>query len=80
MARTRTRHRAFLRRTRAYPAAEDADFVERRGGVDLGDASCVDDGVFAECGCPDEVVNGLAVLGEPRLSVADHRPAVGVDP
>lgn len=60
--------------------AEDADFVERRLGVDLGQAADMDDGVLAEGGRPDEVEDGLPADGEAGLTVADHHAAVDVDP
>lgn len=67
-----------LSHTGGDAAAEDADLVERRRRVDLGDAADMDDGVLAERRGAEEVVHWLPSCGEPCLAVADHGTAVGV--
>ena len=66
--------------TSGYSAAEDTDFVQRSGWVDLGEAADMDDGVFAEGGGADEVIDRLPVDGKPRLAVVEHNASVGIDP
>lgn len=63
-------------------ATKQGHVLERQGSrVNLDDASRVKDGVLAESGGVQEVVNDLAVFGagEPRLAVAEHDLLEGVD-
>lgn len=60
-------------------AAENTDFVERGFRVDLGDTADMDDGVLAECGGANKMVDGLAFDGEASLAITNHDATVGVD-
>ena len=66
--------------TCGYSAAENADFVQRSSWVDLGNATSMDNGEFAKCGCAEKVVDGLSINEEACLAVVEHHPPVGIYP
>ena len=70
----------YISLTSRDATAENTNFVEGRLGVDLREATNMDDGVLAEGGGPDEVENRLRVECEARLPIADHHATIHVDP
>lgn len=70
----------WILQTCAESTADNSNFVKWGIRVNLGYTSFMENSVFTESGGSNEVVNGLAIFGEPCFSITQHNTPVSVDP